>query len=88
MNNAGFIKSICEMVMKRSSNLDDHIKYILENNGGRKKLKDSSISVFDVHNYNGMSGHNFWDGDTLIAQLYIGSLISGTYFIYKRTFYL
>lgn len=86
MNNAGFIKSICEMVMKRSSNLDDHIKYILENNGGRKKLKDSSISVFDVHNYNGMSGHNFWDGDTLIAQLYIGSLISGTYFIYKRTF--
>ncbi|MBD65773.1 MAG: hypothetical protein CME62_11235 [Halobacteriovoraceae bacterium] len=76
---------VCNLVMLQAMTLDERLACILQSDGG-KKLLPSNIHIEDVHGFNGMSGYNYWDGDTLIAQLYLGTLTSGTYVIYKRTF--
>jgi len=73
------------LVMYQAMTLDEKLACILQQNGGKNNLS-SSIKIEDVHSYRGMSGYNYWENDDLIAQLYIGTLLSGTYVIYKKTF--
>lgn len=77
--------SVSNLVMLQAMTLEERLACIFQTNGGKDTL-DSKIKIDDVHAYNGMSGYNYWSGDDLIAQLYIGTLLSGTYVIYKKTF--
>jgi hypothetical protein len=76
---------VSQLVMSRAMTLDERLARILEVNGGKSSFQN--IKVDDVHNFNGMSGYNYWVGDELIAQLYMATLLSGTYVIYKRTYF-
>jgi hypothetical protein len=77
--------SVSKLVMSQAMSLEERLASTLKNNGGRDTLS-SIVKVDDVHAYGGMSGYNYWIGDDLIGQLYMGTLLSGTYVIYKRTF--
>ncbi len=85
MVNAKAITSISNFVMSQAKTLDERLACILKENGG-KFILPHDVSIFEVHSFNGMSGYNYWLNDTLVAQLYIGTLLSGTYVIYKKTF--
>lgn len=80
------IKVASDFIMHEEKTLREHLNHIFEQDGGRRVLQNTSITIYDVSYFNGMSGHNYWKGDELIGQLYIGSLLSGTYLIYKRTY--
>ncbi|MAX65509.1 MAG: hypothetical protein CME66_01090 [Halobacteriovoraceae bacterium] len=86
MVSANAVTYVSNLVMKQAMTLEERLACLLSQNGGRNELKDTSISVVDVHAYNGLCGYNYWDGETLIGQLYMGTLQSGTYVIYKRTY--
>lgn len=86
MVSANAITTVSNLVMNQAKTLEERLACILSSNGEKESLKNSGIKIFDVQYYNGMSGYNYWDGDTLIGQLYIGTLLSGTYFFYKRTY--
>ena len=86
MVSANAVTYVSNLVMKQAMSLEERLACLLSHDGGRKELKDTSISVVDVHAYNGLCGYNYWDGETLIGQLYMGTLQSGTYVIYKRTY--
>ena len=77
--------SVSKLVMSKTMTLEERLTSTLKNNGGRDTLS-TSVKVDDVHAYGGMSGYNYWIGDDLVGQLYMGTLLSGTYVIYKRTF--
>jgi hypothetical protein len=85
MVDANAYADVSNLVMLQAKTLEEKLACILKIDGGKKTFK--GVRVDDVHNFNGMSGYNYWVGDELIAQLYIASLISGTYVIYKRTYF-
>lgn len=71
--------------MSSAKTLEELLADILKTDGGRKTLpKDAQ--VYDIHNFNGFSGFNYWVNGALVGQLHIGSLINGNYTIYKRVF--
>ena len=84
MIDAKAFSELSKLVMLQAMTLDERLACLL-------KLHESKIvsklQVKEIHNYNGLSGYNFWDGDTLIAQLYLGTLLSGTHVIYKKTYF-
>lgn len=77
--------NVSNLVMMQAKTLEEKLACIFAVNGGKETF--DGVKVDDVHNFNGMSGYNYWVGDELIAQLHIGSLLSGTYVIYKRTYF-
>jgi len=76
---------ISDLVIKSAKTLDERLADLLTIKGGRD-LDLCDLQIFDIHNSNGFSGHNYWVDDTLIGQLQIGSLTSGNYVIYKRVY--
>lgn len=76
---------VFNLVMLQAMTLEERLACILTSRGGRNTL-NPNITIDDVFAFNGMSGYNYWADDKLIGQLYIGTLQSGTYVIYKRTF--
>ena len=76
---------VLDLVMLQAMTLDERLACILLTKGGKDTLS-KEITIDDVFAYNGMSGYNYWANDKLIGQLYLGTLQSGTYVIYKRTF--
>lgn len=76
---------VFNLVMLQAMTLDERLACILTTRGGKDTLSPQ-IKIDDVFAFNGMSGYNYWANDQLIGQLYIGTLQSGTYVIYKRTF--
>ena len=50
---------ISDLVMKSAKNLDDRLADLLQLEGG-KKLLSNEVQVYDIHNFNGFSGHNYW----------------------------
>lgn len=75
---------VSNLVMLQAMTLEERLACILKSDG--EIVSPSGVKIVDVHNYNGMSGYNYWVGDELIAQLYITSLLSGTYAIYKKVY--
>lgn len=76
---------ISDLVMLSAKTLDERLADILKNDGGRNILPDT-VQVYDIHNFNGFSGLNYWVDGILIGQLHIATLSSGSYVIYKRIF--
>lgn len=74
---------VASIVLKQSKTLKDKLFTTLAAHENGQVPED--LKVDQVHAFNGMSGFNYWDGDDLVAQLYMGTLKSGTYVIYKRT---
>ena len=73
------------LVMYQAITLEEKLTCVFD--AHKKNLIPDTINIVQVHAFNGaMSGYNYWDGDTLIGQLYLGTLQSGTYVIYKRTY--
>ncbi len=85
MGSANAYTQLTDLVMSQTKTLEERLACILKDDGSHTKLPDS-IRIDDVHGYNGMSGYNYWVKDELIAQLYLGTLVSGTYVVYKKTF--
>ncbi len=85
MVNANAITSVSNFVMMQASSLEELLACLLKDDGGRKQMNED-VKIFYIHNYNGLSGYNYWIDDKLVAQLYMGSLLSGTYVVYKKTF--
>ena len=85
MVNANAITSVSNFVMKQVSTLEERLACLLKEDGGRN-LMSKDVKIFYIHNYHGQSGYNYWVDDKLVGQLYIGTLLSGTYVIYKKTF--
>jgi hypothetical protein len=77
---------ISDLVMRSSNTLDERLVDLLKLDGGRKTLAEYDAKVYDIHNSNGFSGYNYWVENTLVGQLQIASLTSGSYAIYKRVF--
>jgi hypothetical protein len=75
---------ICNLVMSQSTTLEGRLASVFK--AHRDGSIPSSVKIDQVHAFNGLSGYNYWAGDDLIGQLYMGTLISGTYVIYKKTF--
>lgn len=77
---------ISDLVMKSAKTLDERLVDILKVEGGRKTFADENVQIYDIHNFNGFSGLNYWVNGQLIGQLHIASLNNGNYTIYKRIF--
>lgn len=77
--------TLSNLVMSQAMTLDERLACVFSQNGGKDVLP-KAIQIDDVHGYNGMSGYNYWVEDELVGQLYLGSLISGTYVIFKKTY--
>lgn len=75
---------IVNLVMSQAMTLEERLACVLSSNGGKNTLSDE-VKVDDIHFFNGMCGYNYWEGDNLIAQLHMGTLVSGTYVIFKKT---
>lgn len=85
MINATAFDRLSNLVMKQAMTLDERLVCFFSLKD--QKEIDSNLQIIPVHNYNGMSGLNFWSDDTLVAQLYVAMLQSNTIVIYKKTFY-
>ena len=85
MINATAFDRLSNLVMKQAMTLDERLVCFFSLKD--QKELDSNLQIIPVHNYNGMSGLNFWSDDTLVAQLYVAMLQSNTIVIYKKTFY-
>lgn len=75
--------NVSSLVMSKAMTLDEKVAFLLQIEGGKKTLP-SSIKVADVHNLGGLCGYNYWENDNLLGQIYLGSLVSGTYVILKK----
>ncbi|MBT4793215.1 MAG: hypothetical protein HON90_16705 [Halobacteriovoraceae bacterium] len=85
MVSAKAIASVSDLVMGQATTLEKRLAAILSTHANNE-LIHKEFKIDNVHAYNGMSGHNYWASDVLVGQLYMGTLLSGTYVIYKRTY--
>ena len=76
------IKSI---ITTSHENLFDWLKYIVEIDCGKKTL-ESDVKIYDIHNYQGFSGVNFWVDNIMVGQLQIATLQACGFVIYRRLF--
>src|SRR5690606_9631179 len=73
------------LVMRSARNLDDLLADLLLNHGGRTEL-DKDIQVYDILNFNGFSGYNYWINNELIGQIHLANLLTGGFVVYKRIY--
>lgn len=73
------------LVMRSARNLDDLLADLLFTNGGRDSL-DEEVQVYDIVNFNGYSGYNYWINNELIGQFHIANLLTGGFVVYKRIY--
>ncbi len=78
-------QQVANLVMLQAMTLEERLACILSTKGGATTLP-SEVDIKEIHAFNGMSGYNYWIGDTLVGQLYMATLQSGTYVIYKKTY--
>jgi hypothetical protein len=83
MNNS--IEQVTHLVMRSAGKLDEFLADILSNHGGRDILS-KDVDIFDIHNFNGFSGYNYWVNGNLVGQLHMATLQACGYVLYKRTF--
>ncbi len=76
---------ISNLVMNKAMTLEEKLALFLSPTEIESNLP-IGYSLKEVHNFNGLCGYNFWEGDNLVGQISLGTLLSGTYVIYKRTF--
>lgn len=77
---------ISDLVMKSAKTLEERLADLLKVNGGKEIFNLNEVQIYDIHNSNGFSGHNYWVDNILIGQLHIATLTSGSYTLYKRIF--
>lgn len=85
MKNQLLNDQIKALVTTSHENLIDWLKYLISVDGGKKSL-DSSIQIYDIHNFQGFSGYNYWVDDVMVGQLQIATLQACGFVIYRRLF--
>lgn len=80
------IVDMSTFILHQAENLQELLINIIRIDGGKKSFQDSTMQIFNIDYYNAMSGYNYWINDELVGQLYMGTLLSGTYVIYKRVY--
>lgn len=78
---------ISELVLKEHSSLYDLISEMTITKGGLDVLNSNFVQIFEINNYNGFSGYNYWIDNEMVGQLHISSLRNGEYAVYKRVFF-
>ena len=78
---------ISDLVLKSAGSLEARLADLLSSFNEKEEFKNEDVESFAVHNLNGLSGHNFWVGGALVAQLHLGSLTSG-YYVFHKVVYL
>lgn len=73
------------LVMRSARNLDDLLADLLLTNGGREDLSEE-IQTYEIVNFNGFSGFNYWIENELIGQIHLGNLLTGGFVLYKRIY--
>lgn len=85
MNRDYEIGQIKALITASHEKIVDWLEFIVLNDGGKKNL-DSRIQIFDIHNFNGFSGYNFWLDGILVGQLQLATLQACGFVIYRRLF--
>lgn len=81
--NTVLLKEIETLVLKSRGSLDELLLDLISTNGYRT-LTDPELNIFDIYNYNGLSGYNYWINGNLVAQIHFGNLINGGFVTYRR----
>lgn len=81
---ANMYSKIFNLVMKSAKSLDDDLADLLFDGG--KSVIPKEIKIFDIHNFNGFCGYNYWLDDELIAQFQYATLGNGNIVLYRKTF--
>lgn len=79
------MNSLTHLVVKSVGSLDDFLTDILKSKGGREIL-DKTFEVYDVHNFKGFCGHNFWLDNVLVGQIHMATLRTNGFVIYRKLF--
>ncbi len=87
MNKAMSYIKISEVVLKEHNSLNDFIFDITNTEGGLKVLDSSYVNIYEISNYNGFSGYNYWIDNALVGQLHMASLTNGQSVIYKKVYF-
>ncbi len=61
---------ISDLVLKSAGSLEARLADLLSSFKEREELQNEDVEAFPIHNLNGLSGHNFWVGGDLLAQLH------------------
>jgi hypothetical protein len=73
--------SIKHLVYKSAGSMDAYLADFLYDRG--KSKLPSGVDIYDVHNFNGMSGLNFWMNGKLLGQVHLSTLTTGNFVIFK-----
>jgi len=76
---------LSDFVLKSNNSLEERLVDLLHTNGGRT-LFDSQVQIYEIHNFNGFSGYNYWVDGSLVGQLHMATMCNGNFVIYKRIF--
>lgn len=76
---------VLNLVMRSAKTLDERLAGLLLTEKTSQDLLKKFVERVPVHNFNGMSGYNYWIDNKLIAQLHFAGLESGYYVFLKRS---
>jgi hypothetical protein len=75
-------EKIKHLVNRSAGSLDEYLADFLSDKG--KAFLPSGVEIYDVHNFNGFSGHNYWFNGHLIGQIHLATLVTGNFAILKK----
>jgi hypothetical protein len=55
--------------------------------GGFKTLPAGQVDIYEIHNYNGFSGYNYWIAGKMVGQLHLSSLSNGWFCLFKYIYF-
>jgi len=79
--------NISQIVLKEQPTLKEFILEITKCDGGLKSLDSEIVKIYEIQNFNGFSGYNYWIDDEMVGQLHMASLQNGWYAIYKKVYF-
>lgn len=85
IHNYSSIEQVTHLVTKSAGRLEELLADILKVHGGHDCLPDD-VDIFDIHNFNGFSGYNYWVEGNLVGQLHMATLQASGFVVYKRTY--